>query len=234
MTGPVEDLFFESLVSRYVDDPRFVERPWLSEALTGPLHDENCRFVLLTGEPGAGKTGIVARLARTNPSWLRYFIRWDSITPLASGDARSLLLAAGHQLAVRRPELFAGQGPDIRVEQQADEVAESGQMVGISIDEVSVSPFRKVAFSVKQKAGTASGEIVGLRIRSLNLEPRLLDLATLCEMALSEPGRAAAGSPSSFWWMRSTTGTPTPGSSRRTQFSAGCPRRPTCRRTSSS
>ncbi|GAA2615437.1 hypothetical protein Adu01nite_32380 [Paractinoplanes durhamensis] len=178
-----------------MDDPRFVERPWLSEALTGPLHDENCRFVLLTGEPGAGKTGIVARLARTNPSWLRYFIRWDSITPLASGDARSLLLAAGHQLAVRRPELFAGQGPDIRVEQQADEVAESGQMVGISIDEVSVSPFRKVAFSVKQKAGTASGEIVGLRIRSLNLEPRLLDLATLCEMALSEPGRAAAGEP---------------------------------------
>jgi len=59
------------------------------------LSDLNYRFVLLTAEPGAGKTSLMASLARQHPDWLRYFIRRDSQTPLSGGDARSFLLAIG-------------------------------------------------------------------------------------------------------------------------------------------
>lgn len=46
------------------------------------LNDPACRFLLLTADPGAGKTALRAWLAHQNPAWLRYFIRRDSRTPL--------------------------------------------------------------------------------------------------------------------------------------------------------
>jgi len=47
------------------------------------LNDPSTRYVLLTAEPGAGKTGFLANLAAARPQWARYFIRRDSAATVA-------------------------------------------------------------------------------------------------------------------------------------------------------
>jgi hypothetical protein len=81
--SPADDLFYESLIRSYVDAPGFVERFWLAQRVEELLADPGCRFLLLSAEPGAGKTTFMAWLADRNPDWPRYFIRRDSKTPLS-------------------------------------------------------------------------------------------------------------------------------------------------------
>jgi hypothetical protein len=85
------DLFNEALIESYVDSPRFVERPWLWRRVQAALDQPECQFVLLTAEPGAGKTALMAWIARHHPTWPRYFIRRDQRTPLEDGGARGLI-----------------------------------------------------------------------------------------------------------------------------------------------
>ena len=62
MTGDAVDLFSDELIRSYVEgDPRFVERPWLAELVNAELEHPDCRFVMLTGEPGSGKTAFMGR-----------------------------------------------------------------------------------------------------------------------------------------------------------------------------
>src|SRR5437016_1268611 len=84
---PDQDLFFETLIRSYADTPQFITRAWLSERIETQLRDAGCRFLLLKGEPGVGKTAFMAWLARQHPDWPRYFIRRDSRTRLKSADA---------------------------------------------------------------------------------------------------------------------------------------------------
>jgi len=109
MTAPSDtgDLFFEPLVRGYVvDNPRFVRRDWLAKELDEKLAESGKRFVLLTAEPGAGKSTFMAQLAHDRADWLRYFIRSDQRSPLVDVSDKSLLLRIGYQLAARHPELF--------------------------------------------------------------------------------------------------------------------------------
>ena len=97
------DLFNEALIKSYVDVPRFVNRGWLWRRVQTALDKPDCRFVLLTAEPGAGKSAFMAWLARNHPKWPRYFIRQDQHTPLEDGGARGFLEKTGFQLAARFP-----------------------------------------------------------------------------------------------------------------------------------
>jgi hypothetical protein len=91
----------------------------------------DCRSLLLTGEPGSGKTALLAWLARRSPDRPRYFIRRDSQVPLNTGDARSLLLAVGHQLAFLHPGLFHPDRLELVVRQRVGEIARGRPVVGI-------------------------------------------------------------------------------------------------------
>ena len=103
--SPSGDLFYATLIKPIVGDARFVGRPWLAKLVKDALARTDNRFVLLTAEPGAGKTAFLAWLAskaidwQRRSIWLRYFIRRDSQTPLSSGDARSFLFTVGHQFS---------------------------------------------------------------------------------------------------------------------------------------
>jgi hypothetical protein len=156
-----DELFYEALIRSYVDAPGFVERSWLAAQVEAELADSSCRFLLLTAEPGAGKTVLTAWLADQHKSWPRYFIRRDSRTPLSSGDARSLLFAIGHQLATIRPNLFHVDKLEIVVKQRIDTLARGGRAVGISVDDLYVSPFYKTALRVEQHARVVAGELEG-------------------------------------------------------------------------
>jgi WD40 repeat protein len=188
---PRRELFAEEIVRAYVDDdPRFVERPWLGELIAEKLRDPDRRFLLVTGEPGSGKTALMAWLAKQHADWPRYYIRRDSQVPLNSGDARSLLFAVGHQLASLHPAQFELGRLEISVRQRMDEVGAGGRATGISLEELAVSPFRPTALRVEQDVGLVGGELEGISVHRLVAEERLLELPNLAELALFTPARA--------------------------------------------
>ena len=76
-----DDLFFETAVRGYVqENRRFVHRQWLANEIEDKLQEPRKRFVLLIGQPGMGKSSIMAQLAHHHPAWPRYFIRRDQRT----------------------------------------------------------------------------------------------------------------------------------------------------------
>jgi len=184
----VTDLFSAALVKQYVhDDRHFVERRWFSDRLDEALADVGCRFLLLTGAPGAGKTAGMAWLADRQPLSLRYFVRRDSRVPFATRDAQSLLLALGHQLASSRPELFRPDRLEIVVRQRVERLEKSGQLVGIELEDLLVSPFYQTSLRVDQELTASAGETVAVRIRHAVLEERLLAPENLQYLALLDP-----------------------------------------------
>ncbi|MFF3227144.1 hypothetical protein ACFYV7_30405 [Nocardia suismassiliense] len=176
---------FDDLIRDRVG-PDFVERQWLRDRVTAEA--EANQYVLVTGEPGAGKTSLLAGLSRAHPEWLGYFIRRDSRMPSAGGDIQSFLLSIGHQLARRRPELFEPERLSVVVRQQIETVAHGGRAIGIRIEDLTVSPFhRTAALEVEQRVGEVSGTVTGIEIGYAALEPRLLEPDNLAHLALLAP-----------------------------------------------
>lgn len=95
-----------TLIKSYVNSPRFIERPWLAKKIETALSDPNCRFMLLTAEPGAGKTAFMAWLASQHPDWPRYFIRRDSQTPSAAATHALSSLQSDIRLQHSAPRFF--------------------------------------------------------------------------------------------------------------------------------
>jgi hypothetical protein len=185
------DLFFEPLVRGYVaDNPRFVRRDWLAGRLDGALRTPDKRFVLLTAEPGAGKSTFMAQLAHDRADWLRYFIRRDQRAPLADVSDKSLLLRIGYQLAARHPELFTLDAIRVSVVQTIGAVDEQGEAVGAEIERLTASPFYQKVLQIEQQVRSSAGRVVGLRIEELNVESRLLTVEDLLDLALIAPARA--------------------------------------------
>ena len=168
-----DELFGDALVRAYVDDdPRFVERPWLVDEVDRELSEDGCRFVLVTGASGSGKTALAAWLARRDPESLRYFIRRDSRSPFRSGEAGMFLLSVGHQLAVRRPDLFDPERLEIVVNQEIGRVAAGGRAVGVLIEDLdrlalsqdgdprhAARPPSQAAWSASRSAGSSRTSI---------------------------------------------------------------------------
>ncbi|MFE9750462.1 AAA family ATPase [Saccharothrix saharensis] len=184
---------FEDLV-RDRTGADFVRRDWLHERVERALADGDSRYVLVTGEPGAGKTSLLAGLADAHPDWLRYFVRRDSRTALAGGDVASFLLSVGHQLASQRPEVFARDRLEIVVRQHVDAVEAGGSAVGIRIGDLTASPFHRTAtLALEQRVtGRVSGSVSGIEIGTANLEPRLLEPDNLAHLALIGPAEVLA------------------------------------------
>jgi tetratricopeptide (TPR) repeat protein len=184
-----EDIYYNTLIQSYVNSPNFISRPWLANRVETAINDPNCRFILLTAEPGAGKTAFAAWLAHQHSEWPRYFIRRDSQTLLSSGDARSFFFAIGHQLASFYPRLFH---PELEIEilQHIGVLEASGKAVGISIDDLYVSPFYKTSIHVEQQAQIVRGELAGMSVKRFTAEERFLELGNIEFLALIGPAQA--------------------------------------------
>ncbi len=185
-----DSLFYESLIAAQVDAPRFVARPWLAEEIEGAMADPSCRFVLLTAEPGCGKTALAAWLARQHPDWLRYFIRRDQISPLGPPTARALLMQIGFQLAALQPNLFTPEGIKIRVEQRVTSAAPDSRITAAEVERLIASPFIQGAIQIRQDVERLEGELTGLRVAEWIAEPRLIPVDDLQYLALLDPAAA--------------------------------------------
>lgn len=185
-----DDLFFRSLVNSYMGAPRFVARGWLAEEVAALLEEPDCRFVLLTAEPGAGKSTFLAQLAHDHPDWPAYFIRRDQRTPLSDVGAHSFLLRLGYQMAALHPELFRSEQVRLTVEQRVQRLGESGELVGAEIERILASPFYKSALRIRQEVDSAQGKAVGLRVGEYVLDPHLVPVNDLQYMALIDPAQS--------------------------------------------
>lgn len=181
------DLFYESLIESYVNAPRFVERPWLAARIEAKLAEPNSRFLLLTAEPGAGKTAFMAWLAHQHSDWCRYFIRRDQRTPLGDVGAHSFLLQVGFQLAASHPDLFQQDQVKIAVQQRIGLVDETGEVVGAEIDKLVASPFYQKVVQIKQKVDRNQGKVVAIRIKELYSDNRSIPIENLQYWALIDP-----------------------------------------------
>jgi len=184
---PGDGLFYESLIQSYVKAQHFVERPWLTEQIQQALDDPACRFLLLTAEPGAGKSAFVAWLASQHPNWPRYFIRRDQRTPLGDVGAHSLLLQIGFQLAATMPTLFKHEQVKVAIEQRIARLDVSGQVVAAEVGKIFASPFYQMVVQIQQQIEQNNGSVVGIRIDEWVTDPRLLALSDLQYLALLDP-----------------------------------------------
>jgi hypothetical protein len=176
---------FSDLIDSYTAD--FVGRGWLVDKINSELAEPDCRFVLITGDPGMGKTAFLAHLAKTQPRWLRYFIRRDSKTLLRPGDANTFLQTVGRQFATLYPRAFDPKNLEIIVRQRVGSVEESGSVIAARIEELHASPFYRVALQVEQEMQRVAGDVVGIEIGRLIAEPRLMKLQDLQYMGLLDP-----------------------------------------------
>lgn len=191
MTSESSSLFFESLVRGYVvDNARFMRRDWLARELDAKLAVDGKRFILLTGAPGAGKSGFMAQLAHDHPDWLRYFIRRDQRAVLADVSDKSLLLRIGYQLVARYPELFAPEQLQISIVQSLGTLAVEGEAIGAEVKRLTASPFYQRMLEIQQEVKVNHGRVVGLRVEELVVESRLIRTEELVHLALVAPAQA--------------------------------------------
>jgi hypothetical protein len=184
------DLFYESLIQSYVNAPRFVERPWLAKQIEEKLAEPDCRFLLLTAEPGAGKTAFMAWLAHQHPDWCRYFIRREQRTPLGDVGAHSFLLQVGFQLAAIHPDLFQRDQLKIMVQQRIGTMDATSEAVGAEIDKLFTSPFYQKVIQIQQEVNCNQGNVTGIRIREGYADNRSLPIENLQYWALIDPALA--------------------------------------------
>ncbi len=187
------DLFYDELIRSYISyiqNPRFIARPWLAKRVDEVLADPTCRFLLLTAAPGGGKTSFMAWLAHQHPDWPRYFIRRDQSTPLDDPGTHSFLLRIGFQLAVSHPALFNREEVRVVVKQRMRAVDSEGEAVGADIEEILASPFYDIALLIEQDIKYNNGRVTAARIGRWITEPRLLTLSNLQFMALIDPANA--------------------------------------------
>jgi WD40 repeat protein len=190
MAGPtVGDLFARPLIDAHLDR-LFVERPWLAEQVMDALADPGCRFLLLTGEPGSGKSSFAAWLADRVPDVLPYFIRRDSKSGASSGDVQSFLLTIGHQFAVLRPEAFEADLLRLVVEQQAGQVQAGGRMIGLRVEDLVLSPFARTSATVRQRAEVVRGDVIAVDAGRVVGDQRLIEPENLQHLALIAPAIA--------------------------------------------
>jgi tetratricopeptide (TPR) repeat protein len=192
-----DDLFFRTTIASYVDldhNPRFLCRDWLADDVAERLKEPTCRFVLLTAEPGAGKSVFVAQLAKDNSDWPVYFVRRDQRTPLGDAGARSFLIRLGFQLAAIYPELFTNEQLTMRVEQLIGDVDSGGEVVGAKAKRILASPFCRKTIEISQRVTRNKGKITGIQIDELVADQWSLPIPDLQNMALIAPAREMAKS----------------------------------------
>src|SRR5262245_50588332 len=87
----MDDMLFGAAAGSYVENKRRVGRPCLAQETSRAIDHAQCRFILITGPPGVGKSAFVADLVCRHASWCRYFIRRDQFRPLGDPGVGSVL-----------------------------------------------------------------------------------------------------------------------------------------------
>jgi hypothetical protein len=161
----------------------------LADQVNRALAEPDCRFVVIAGAPGVGKSTFVAQLARDSSTWAAYFVRRDQRTARADSGVRSFLTEVGLQLSALHPELFEPRQLSIAVEQRIG--VAGGEVVGAEVRRLLASPFHRQVATIRQQVRDNPGRAVGLRVDELVADPAGLSVDQLHQLALTDPAAAA-------------------------------------------
>jgi AAA ATPase-like protein len=182
----------DAIRSRF-NPAQFVGRRWLVELIEGRIASDQCRHVLIIGEPGSGKSALIAYLAQAS-NWPRHFIRVDNIGGVTGTDPRHFLISVGAQLYQKYGSVIFNQsGGTISV--TVGFAKDRAEIVGRFIDELVTLPFLPVETrDVQVRAAVATGQtrVIGERIGRLVNAAALLDDKTLLHLAVLEPLKTLA------------------------------------------
>jgi hypothetical protein len=188
-----EAIAFEILDRHHEAGQPLIVRDSLTATVAAAMGSGTTQLVLITGPPGTGKTIFCATLLRDHPDWVPYFMRSDSITVSESADATSFLLGIGTQLALRRPDLFTTAPVSVDVAQRTEgNIAEGGRLIGLHIGDLTASPFYPIALTVEQNLASVAGTATAIEIDRATIDPRLLHLDLLVQLALVDPAAELA------------------------------------------
>lgn len=190
------ELFDEPLIRRLAGDRRRRDRGWLTNLIHQHLADSECRIVLLTGPPGAGKSTIMGHLAEQHDKWLRYFIRrageTDSDAHSHEGGVTSFFTQIGFQLLnLWGEDLFPRPDTNLTGELDVSEVGPGADVAVLRVAEWFTSPFQRQAIRAKLKAGKVYGRATVVEIGRLVTDAGMAPME-LEDAALGEPLRRLA------------------------------------------
>ncbi|MGQ0838918.1 hypothetical protein [Actinokineospora sp.] len=189
---PDPELLQASVLDQYLQRRPFVRRRWLAATVDRHLDDDSCRHVLITAEAGMGKSSLMAWLTTWHRLSPRYFIRLDSLAPFGSGDATTLLVAIGRQLAHLCPEAMTDRPLRIEVTQETGRVGAGGRSVGLRTGRLIANPFRRTEITVSQHTDRVDGVQVAIDADEVVDTEWRLDPALLQQLALLDPARKLA------------------------------------------
>ena len=179
----------------YLDHaPSLLSRTWLHNLVKQKLAESQTRFLLLTAEPGFGKTTLMAQLAAEQPAWLHYFAQSDGKYAERNVTARQFLMDIGFQLAKQQPTLMVQDNITLEVQQVIENIEVGSQVLGVTVGTLRTSPFyQQLVMKVDQNAHNISGELTEFHVDNLINDARLLPLADLQELALFGPAHRFEG-----------------------------------------
>ena len=188
------ELFDEGLIQELTGAAgQVVSRDPVLAEITAALAAPGCRIVLLRGAAGAGKTGILAALARRHGDWPRYFIRRAAGPETAyqhEGGLASFLTVVGLQLLARQPGLFPSM-VTLDEELRVGVVEPGADLALLAIDRVLISPFTDLNLRLRTKAERISGQLTVVRIGDI-VDAAYADPQALEPLALLGPARELA------------------------------------------
>ena len=137
---------------------------WLADA-QGP------RYLVVSGEPGSGKTALAARLVRDGKTTAYHFClqgRTETVDPRAF--LRLIILQLVNSLPGFGPALLQGEGPTIDVKQDVAVLAPGGKLVGIMIGNLDLdAPLPRL--KITQNVGSVSegGAVKSMEVHNVLL-----------------------------------------------------------------
>jgi hypothetical protein len=180
---------FEELMAKRYSPQSLVGRAWLVDYVDAFRQNSTIPHLVITGEPGWGKSAFIAHLAEL---WNcpRYFIRADSLSGTTGLAAKPFLISLGAQL-------YQKYGRDIFVREilgsadvRAAWTRENAQVIGRVIEKLYSLPFLPIRPTdvrlVSGIAGSGSG-VIGEQIRELHDITLSLDEVTLLHAVVLEP-----------------------------------------------
>jgi hypothetical protein len=182
--------YFQDEIDEYQAEFFEGSRQWLDELVDQFVADENCRRLIIIGEPGVGKSTYIAHLA-DKYECPRYFTRSRKELEVGTTwvDPKTFLITLGHQLGQKYGAEIIGDDLIIKGKVDIGRAKDHADAVGTEIEEVYLSPFRKLMIDGLVQAKEIGGEarLAGVRIRRLYDSTRNMEPYDLLHEAVLDP-----------------------------------------------
>jgi hypothetical protein len=166
----------------------YLPRPQIELALRQTLESAAAGMILVRGEPGSGKTCLVAAQIQAHGG-LCHFLRRGHTEYRLWRDPYGFLTSIGFQLKERFGDWLFPASIAIDVDQRVHTLEEGASLTGIRIQRLISVPWRGAKLLVRQDVQQAEGPMTGLQVEEIVEEYHRIPLNTFREMALITPLR---------------------------------------------